>query len=341
MALIEKPSTEGLMPGTRMSLDSMEIPSFRYLLAEQNKTLKNILIKTPYALGDCICSEPAIRYAKKHFKGSNISIITPFPEVFRHIGFHDLFDLNLERKPEWHNYFVMECYHSADALQSEFVHNFNMAIEDYICVSLFKGMIPVADRNIVIRPSAIERDYVKSQQIVIHAGKHWISKTFPKRWWDKVISTLHNAGISPTLIGAKVDDGKRGYVEVDSSKCLDLRDKLTVMESAAVLQRAQIVLTNDSAPLHMAASGDAFIGFLSTVRHPDFVGHWRPDSSGKNTWMHKMENLSRGHLWQDSDVSPTKNGGKYDVIDFETMMTWLPEPETVATWALGKLSGRN
>ena len=65
MALIHKPDAAKLVPGSRMGIDSMEVPSFRFLLSKERRTTQNILIRTPFALGDCICAEPAIRYAKQ------------------------------------------------------------------------------------------------------------------------------------------------------------------------------------------------------------------------------------------------------------------------------------
>jgi hypothetical protein len=109
------------------------------------------------------------------------------------------------------------------------------------------------------------------------------------------------------------------------------------MQSVSALQSAKVVLTNDSAPYHMAASGSAHIGVFSTVRHIDFIGHWRPDESNQNRWNHKIENLAHGSMWNEADVSPARNGAKYDVIDHATLMSWLPEPEFVVHWTLKKL----
>jgi hypothetical protein len=323
----------------------MEVPSFRFLLAQERRLLKNILIRTPFALGDCICAEPAIRFAQKNFEGSTISLTTPFPDLYRHIpNIKKIYNVAKGEKPNWDDYYVFECYHAAEALQSEFVHNFNMAIEDYISVSLFKGMIPVKDRNIVLCPTELESQAFPPQEVVIHAGKHWVAKSFPKKWWDEVISELFELGITPTLVGARVDDGKRGYVEVNSEGCVDLRDKLSIMQSVAVLQRAKVVLTNDSAPYHMACStkgeiAESYVGVFSTIRNFDFIGHWRPSDFG-NQWNHRVENLAKGQMWQDTDVTPARNGGKYDVCNYETIMSWLPSPEFVAAWVQQKLRSR-
>lgn len=332
--------------GERIGIDGMELPDFRHTMAKQYRTDKNILIRSPFALGDCICAEPAIRFAAKYFVNCDVSIRTPFPEVFRHIpNIKKVY--TAEEQMEWGEFNVFDCYHPADALNAQFVHNFNMAIEDYICVSLFKGMIPVADRNILLAPSDADRAIAPPQQVVIHAGKHWVSKTFPKKWWDLVIHHLLARGVKPILIGAKLEGGKRGYVDVDPTHCIDWRDKLTIMQSVAVLQNAKVVLTNDSAPYHMACSSDPLagedvlsvphVGVFSTVRHPDFIGHWRP-VHGKNEWNYKVKNLAKGQMWQNTDVCPGKNGGKYDVIDHATLMSWLPAPDDVAAWTMSKLN---
>ena len=338
MPVIGKPTNEPLNPeqGT-VTFPAMEVPSFRYALAMERRTIKNVLVMAPFALGDCVCAEPAIRFIAKNFAGCKVSLLTEFPELFRHIPFEKVHNAK-EVKPNWDDYFVLKGYYAADELQGEFTHNFNMAIGDYISICLLKGQIPVADRNVILVPAS-SSPRIEPQKVVVHAGRHWASKTFPKKWWDGVLTGLIGQGITPVLVGASVDDGKRGTVDVNADNCLDLRNKLSIMESVEVLQKAQVVLTNDSAPLHMAASGNAHIGFVSTVRHPDFVGHWRPDETKRNQWMHKMHDFSLGRMWQTTDVSPAKNGAKYDVIDQQTLISWLPQPVDVVKWTLEKLNG--
>jgi ADP-heptose:LPS heptosyltransferase len=220
------------------------------------------------------------------------------------------------------------------------MHNFNMAIPDYIATCLFKGQVPVQDRNIVLKPVLNELSLVMhpKRQVVIHPGRHWVTKTFPKDWWDEVISEFILNRVQPTLIGANLDDNKRGTVDVNATGCMDLRDKLSIMESVELLQHASVVLTNDSAPLHMAASGNAWIGFFSTVRHPDFTMHWRPTPMGENQFGYKMQDLAKGCIYQTTDVSPARNGAKYDVIDQPTLRSWLPDPADVVKWALDRLA---
>lgn len=343
MSIIQKPNSDKLDPRGNLNLPSMEVPSFRYLLAQERKTIKNILIRTPFALGDCVCAEPTIRFAIKNFTGCEVSILTPFPELFVHLKSGLKKILNTKSgSPVWDDYFVLDCYYAAEALHSEFVQNFNMSIPDYIATCVLKGQLPVSDRNITLKPTAIEEASVPPMQVVIHPGRHWVSKTFPKAWYDQITDGLLLNKVQVAFIGADMKDSDRGTVDVRTTGCIDLRNKLNVRQSISVLQRAKVVLTNDSAPLHMAASGNAWIGFVSTVRHPDFVSHWRPNKDGKNEWAFKMHDFSKGRMWADTDTSPIRNGSKYDIIDQPTLNSWLPKPDDVVDWVLEKLAdGRN
>ena len=87
----------------------------------------------------------------------------------------------------------------------------------------------------------------------------------------------------------------------------------------------------------MAASGDAHIGFVSTVRHPDFVMHWRLNSHGFNQFGYKMKDFARGCMWTANELSPVRNGAKYDVCDQQTLLKWLPEPGELADWTMAQL----
>lgn len=339
MSVIGKPDGKTpLDPRGNINIPTMELPSFRFLLSQERRTTKNVLIMSPYALGDCVCAEPTIRYAVKNFKDCEVSLVTPFPILFRHLGLKKVYDTNAA-KPDWDKYYVLKSYYGADELQSEFTHNFNMAIGDYISTCVLKGHLPTSDRNIQLHPLQLEQ--MPKRQVVIHAGRHWPSKTFPKQWWDAIVTQLVTSGIKPVLIGANLDGGKRGYVDVESFGCEDLRDKLTTMQSVALLQNADVVLTNDSAPYHMAASGNAHIGVFSTVRHFDFIGHWRPDEAGQNHWLYNTHDFAKGTMWANTDTSPARNGSKYDVIDEETLRSWLPDPREVVEWTLKRINGRN
>ena len=148
MPVIARPDANPLNPTAQINVPCMELPSFRYLLSRERKTLKNVLIQSPYALGDCVCAEPAIRFAVKNFKDCAVSLVTPYPELFTHLELRQVLNQKTEKNINWDAYHVLRCYYGADEMQSEFVQNFNMSIPDYIATCLFKGQIPVEDRDI-------------------------------------------------------------------------------------------------------------------------------------------------------------------------------------------------
>ncbi len=108
--------------------------------------------------------------------------------------------------------------------------------------------------------------------------------------------------------------------------------KLSIMESVALLQTANVLLTNDSAPLHMAASGDAWIGFVATCKHPDMITHWR-----NGQWSWRMKNHGKGGIWDVLDHCPNKAETlEAENVGAELLTSWLPDPVAFANWALDK-----
>ncbi len=313
------------------------IPGFRSTLAIQTGVERNLLFKTWGGLGDQICAEPTLRYALKSFKDCKISLASERPELFRHLDFHKTFNLNQEQ-PIWDKYFIFDTItppNDTNLVWQFFSHLLTNCV-DFPSLCALRSQLPIADREIMLKPDAPDEEsltnLVKNQSVFVHAGRHWPSKTFPKEWWNDVLFSLQTLGIQPILIGAITDDN-RGTVDVDPHGCIDLRNSISVMDSIWLLQRASVLITNDSAPLHMAASGDAHIGFIATCKHPDYITHWR-----KGQWSWRMQNLGLGGMWDIIDHCPNKeNQITVDQVDENVLKSWLPEPKKVAEWTKERL----
>lgn len=320
-----------------IQLHALELPAYRTTYAIQQGIDRNIIIVTWGGLGDQICAEPTIRLAIKTFKNCDISLASECPELFQHLQFKDVFDLR-KVQPRWEKYYPFQTIRPPSDIQWQFMSHMLINCVDYPALCAFRCQLPIADREIKLKPSQADidkiglilmnDDYTLEDVIVIHAGRHWQSKTFPKDWWDAVIQGLIGEGFKPILIGADTDDN-RGTVNVDATGCLDLRNKLTVMQTVALLQEANVLLTNDSAPMHMAASGKAWIGFVATCKHPDYIMHWR-----KGQWAWRMKNFGKGGIWDILDYCPNK----VQKIEAENvgdhLLEWLPEPEEMVRWAI-------
>lgn len=320
----------------------MVMPSFRVALAIQNKTERKVLLHTWGGLGDQVCTEPTLRYALNKFTDCEVSLAAERPELFQHLKFKSVFDLR-EVQPIWENYFVLNTITPPDDsnLVWQFFSHLLTHCVDFTSMCALRQQLPNADKEIILIPRTVHYEQLTALNInpetlkkfvVVHAGKHWQSKTFPKAFWNSVLHEIKLSNKIPILIGADTDDN-RSTVAVETEGCLDLRNKLSVMETVALLHWAKVLLTNDSAPLHMAASGGgAWIGFVATCKHPDFIMHWR-----KGTWAWRMQNFGRDGIWNHVDYNPNaKETIEVENVGEERLASWLPNPVDFALWAVQK-----
>lgn len=326
-------------PNGTLVVPAMEVPGFRLQVAVNRNVQHKLLLCTGGGIGDYITAEPAFRYAFKTFQNCEFSLLSQAPEFFRHLPFKEVFDERKGEKPEMMDYLVLRSMPEHEGLQCEFLTQLWTHCVDYASLNLFRFQLPNCEKQIYLKPNVDEEriaDLINSNtDILIHPGRTWQSRTFPKWWWDKVIKTILEADFHPVLIGSPANaEGDRGTVDVDTTETLDFRGKLDFMSSVAVCQKARVLLTNDSSPLHMAASGNAWIGLVSTARHPDYVTHWR-----HGIWGYRMQNHSKGGVWETYNVCPNQlTGVNISVCDEEKLISWLPDPVEYAQWAVDKCS---
>lgn len=308
-----------------------QIPQYRTMAAMDRGNLRNLLFTTFAGIGDHVCAEPTLRYAAKmRNEYDKIALATSIPDIYAHIKFDRIFQESYNRD-EWLVFKTIP--DEKVGLAPEFISHGLTNCVDASSLFALRLQLPTKDREIQIssrHPGEKIAKLINGPSILIHAGKHWPSKTFPKWWWDKVIETIYMNGIMPILIGANVD-GNRSTVDVDASKCHDLRSKTMLTELAWLCQRTKVLLTNDSAPLHFAAStdpadyagtGNAHILYLATCKHPDFITHFR-----KGAWQWQEENWSKGGVWDHLGFLPNKKEDVHiDTVDPEMLESWLPDP---------------
>lgn len=336
-----KPANEQEAPLTandRLAIPATWLPSARTHMAIQRGVERNLLFNTWGGLGDQACAEPAIRYAMKHFKDCTFSLASEKPELFQHLKFERVFDLNKEQ-PIWDKYFMFRTIHNVDHIQWEFMSHMLIQAVDYVSLCMFRLQMPIADRAIEFQPSD-PQDHIAAQwmevpNVVVHPGRHWQSKTFPAWFWNQVIEEIKSEGALPILVGAETDDN-RGTVNVDARGCLDLRGQTNLNDFMWVLKKADVLLTNDSSPLHIAASGKAWIGFIATCKHPDYITHYRRTGNGVS-WGWRMRNFGRGGIWDYQNYCPNvAQVVEVDKVDPKILESWLPDPKAYATWAINK-----
>ncbi len=354
------------IPQVQMRADI--VPSWRALESIKRGTLNKVMALLRGGLGDEVCTEPSIRFAFKYFTKNRpdfeLSLITKYPTLWRHLPLKQVYDGKRDDlrifKPAYH---WTTNYPPAGSLEWEFYCVPFCNTVDQTAISMWKCMLHVEDKDIHLTPepsfekiskeeSAELDDLIsKGRLVLIHAGATWLSRTFKTSWWNEVVQACIDQGIKPVLIGASPRDGV-GTEEVNPRGCIDLRDRCTLDDTIFLCQRATALFTNDSAPLHLAAStdpnddstGKTWIGYAATIRHPSFITHFRRNPETKvNEWNYREVNLgdeSRG-LWHDLDYYLTAPDKAVALDSFGAgarLQEILPAPKRVAEWLASKLS---
>ena len=118
------------------------------------------------------------------------------------------------------------------------------------------------------------RPYYESKFITIAPTSVWFTKTFPESKWVKLIIAyrLKNPDHLIYLLGSKeefsVSESIRGKAGV--TKIQNLCGQLTLLQSAVLLQKAEMNFVNDSAPMHLASAMNAPVTVVYCSTMPRF-----------------------------------------------------------------------
>lgn len=314
-----------------VDIPAVMIPAFRATYAVQQKAEKRILFYVIGGLGDAVCAEPTLRWATRTFKDCEFYVASFWPELFNHLPIKQFFDLKSEpRDPAYfmQEYFVFINHYPENHLQDEFMEHMWMHPVDYTSIAMFRCQLRPQDKNIVLRPSPEPDMEWANGGLLVHPGKSWQSKTFPNKWWNQVLERLVGDGHTPILIG-------NSTVDVNSDGCKDLRNKTTLNQMIYLCQRAKVLITNDSAPMHIASSGKAFIDFISTVKRPDLLMHTRAFSDKHEVNVgERMRCLNSSGMWSDMNLCPNnRTAANWDQCTEEQLKGWLPHPIVVSSWS--------
>lgn len=308
---------------------------------------RHILISVVGGLGDQICAEPAIRFMKEQvYPGDDIIILTHFPRIFQH----------LELPVYLHDDFVPEFdtpyYHclslpGPDKPQWGIVSNLLCHTIDYCSMALLRRILPLKDKRVQLTWALDDLSRLidiigirnVNELVLVHPGRHWESKTFPIEWWQQVIDGLQEAGLQVCLIG-KNEDETRGTLDVIAREgMIDTRDRLDLGALIALIANAKLLISNDSAPIHVAGAFDNYIILIPSCKHPEHVLHTRQSSP---YWRAKA--MYKKLALDDCDSRPTSTWYGEDGISGEFLhddyYAYLPEPAEVISAAKGK-NGNN
>lgn len=124
-------------------------------------------------------------------------------------------------------------------------------------------------------PAEKQYDHVHSYQnrvyVCIAPASVWYTKQFPKEKWISLITDL-NPAYAVYLIGSAADYDLCQEIATSSGRkeVQNLCGRFSLLETAALMQKAKMNYVNDSAPLHLASAMNAPVTavFCSTI--PEF-----------------------------------------------------------------------
>jgi hypothetical protein len=115
---------------------------------------------------------------------------------------------------------------------------------------------------------------------------------------------------------------EQGVLDVDVPEGVyDTRNLLTLGGLIAVISRTHTLLSNDSAPVHLAGAFNNYIILIPTCKHPDHVLPYRHGHR-----YHKSYSIYKKLLCAAFDSVPTKVHGQTIDHIIGDIMDYLPEP---------------
>jgi len=307
------------------------LPSYRNKEAMERGKTNRWLFGAYGGLGDVVCSEPTVRYMQQKFPSADLTVLTEYPEVFSHLNVRTA-DFYSEIDLREYRFFENGL---KDGLLWEFVQPGAIPAVDLISIAALQRPLPPRDKMIVLSKAKSDHpffaDFARNTArfIVVHPGRSWPSRTFPISFWEQFIVKISEKW-TPVVIGRDAKDGANGVLDVSvPPNAIDLRNDpdFQLKDLISFLSHADKVFTNDSAPLHIAASDGARIGFISSARPGWHLMHYRAGVQGWNQW-----DFAKTCLLDEMDWNPLNPCAlNYDQVPDEQFWSRvLPDPELLS-----------
>ena len=317
---------------------------------------KHILIDVHGGLGDQIQAEPAIRFALEHVwnplkQNVRIDLKTHWPRLFDHLAKEYPNTLSIFEHGEWvpepnTPYRIFNTLPGPETVNWTVVSNLLCHTIDFCSMALLRRILPVESKKIhlsvhqedlysVLDKIGLSEESVESM-ILLHAGFHWDSKSFPLTWWQKLIDLLAAEGLPVCLIG--YNDDTRGICPLGvPTGVIDLRDRTTLGELIALLSKANMLISNDSGPIHLAGAFDNWIVLFPTCKAPYHLLPWRNGTQDYKTLALRKRDMINDLLTDPTEIEPDPRiNGEFVPPGF-CWADYLLEPEEVVKQILNSL----
>lgn len=294
---------------------------------------RTIVISVGGGMGDQIDAEPVVRYIReKSYPDTNIIIQTHWPRIYQHFKKYQKTEITSDPVPSKGDaqYWMYTMPDTRDNMWKFMSHPLVHTI-DYASMGTLKTILKNEDKQIRLEVTNEDKDEVfellhnPQEYVAVHVGKGWSSKTFPATWWLEVINELLKNNIKVVVIGKYVSE-EQGYQDFNCPEgAVDLRNMLSLGGLFALISMCPILVSNDSAPIHIAGAFNNNIILIPTCKQPHHVLPWR---NGEQYY--KANSICNELLCDNISSLPTKvYGESIDWVPGGDILKYLPTARDV------------
>jgi len=102
--------------------------------------------------------------------------------------------------------------------------------------------------------ASLNKDKINSQIIVLAPGAAHYTKRWPLEYFKELIEKISKSYNDSIVLLGSADERKDFDCLVQSQRVINFAGQLSLLESAAVLSRARLIISNDSGLMHMATA---------------------------------------------------------------------------------------
>lgn len=299
-----------------------EVPVIRHAIAQKAGVAKHWHIHSSGGLGDQICATGLVDYIHEVLQAKEIIVSCHYPEIYYGRKYVRAIKIKSEEyeKLDWSKYFTVETLVNASRPISDWLSLHMTNCMDAAALVALGRTLPDKYKKLVL-PTTEDNDVRSSNKVILHPGLTWPSRTIPASWWNALIKLLQHQGKTPVIIGAKCPNGNSTVEGLELDGCIDYRNKLSFHETLNIMCEVEHIVTNDSAPYHMACSTDATVHVLSTGRPFDYIKH---------PMKNNVFDYALGCKLNTIDLNTRSNNVNiYTECTEEEMMSWLPNPRVI------------
>jgi len=131
----------------------------------------------------------------------------------------------------------------------------NLSLLNYFGFKMFDRVPELFPNNEdILRVEKLFEKIEIDKIICIAPGSKWNTKKWPKENYSSLCKELIVNGYTVVIIGSKGDEVECGYIKTENKKAINLCGLLTINETIVVIQKSSLLISNDSAPVHIASA---------------------------------------------------------------------------------------